>query len=89
MTPVTIGSEIYGDAPGVATEVTERWLTVRTADPPPMRSVVTVHFPGIFARAEVRIRYFFNLGDGVWVGARLRVLEWLDSDVLKGWRDRG
>jgi hypothetical protein len=78
MAPVTVGSEIYGDSTAVATAVSDRWITVKELyDPPPLRSVVTVDFSGMVARAEVKRLYRLQASDGVWAGIGLRVLEWL------------
>ncbi len=64
---VTIGSEIYGDSAGVARNISEGGMFVEIIDPPPLGTVVTVHFriPGsaedIVARAEVKHHYCLNL----------------------------
>ncbi len=88
---VRVGSEIYGDETAIATEVTNRRIVVKAVDPPPIGSIVTVHFPaapvrrgrppraGIVARAEVKVKYRFAYGGGVWSGCALRVLEWLND----------
>jgi hypothetical protein len=79
VTPVRIGSEIYGDSAALVTSVTDRWITAEIYHPPPLRSVVVVDFTGMVARAEVVRLYRLQASDGVWAGIGLRVLEWLDS----------
>jgi hypothetical protein len=67
---VTIGSEIFGDSRGVARNISEGGMYVEIIDPPPLGTVVTVHFriPGssedIIARAEVKHHYCLNLTTG-------------------------
>ncbi len=65
--PVTVGSEIYGDSRGVARNISAGGMFVELIDPPPLGSVVTVHFriPGsgdaLVARAEVKHHYYLNI----------------------------
>jgi hypothetical protein len=64
--PVLIGSEIFGDSRGVARNISAGGMFIEIGEPPPIGSVVTVHFriPGsgedIRARAEVKHHYCLN-----------------------------
>ena len=68
--PVVIGSEIYGDSPAVARNISQGGMMVEMVDPLPLGAAVTVHFcfPGsdaeITARAEVKHQYCFNYSVG-------------------------
>lgn len=63
---VIVGSEVYGDCRGVARNISAGGMFVELIDPPPLGSVITVHFriPGsgedIVARAEVKHHYCLN-----------------------------
>ncbi|WP_428264895.1 PilZ domain-containing protein [Haliangium sp.] len=64
--PVIVGSEIFGDAPAVARNISLSGMMIEMADPLPLGSFVTVHFRmpdsghDIVARAEVKHQYCFN-----------------------------
>jgi hypothetical protein len=92
MFPVVVGSEIYGDAPAIARNVSAGGMLVEMAEPLPLGSVVTVHFrypresgraDEIVARAEVKHHYCLNFaGGGGEAGASRGVgLRFLDFDV--------
>ena len=63
---VVVGSEVFGDCRGVARNISDGGMFVELLDPPPLGSVITVHFkmPGgsedIVARAEVKHHYCLN-----------------------------
>jgi hypothetical protein len=64
--PVIIGSEIYGDSPGIARNISIGGMLIEMLDPLPLGSLVTVHFRmpdsqgDIMVRAEVKHHYCFN-----------------------------
>ena len=68
--PVMIGSEVYGDSPGIARNISTGGMLVEMIEPIPLGAVVTVHFrlpeggPDIAATAEVKHHYCFNYADG-------------------------
>jgi hypothetical protein len=86
---VVVGSEIYGDSRGVARNISAGGMFVELVDPPPLGSVVTVHFriPGsgedIVARAEVKHHYCLNVasqsGPTAARGVGLRFVEYVDD----------
>lgn len=90
---VLIGSEIYGDSRGVARNISTGGLFVELSEPPPIGSVVTVHFriPGsgedIRARAEVKHHYCLNFAcSGSPTAARgigLRFVEFLEDGARR------
>lgn len=67
---VVIGSEIYGDSEAVARNISAGGMLIEMIDPPPLGSVVTVHFEmpdchgEITVRAEVKHHYCFNFAVG-------------------------
>lgn len=75
--PVVVGSELYGDSPAIARNISAGGMLVEMAFPLPLGSAVTVHFTcprpdgdadEIVARAEVKHHYCLNYvmtrGDG-------------------------
>ena len=90
---VIVGSEIFGDSRGVARNISAGGMFVELCDPPPMGSVVTVHFriPGsgedLVARAEVKHHYCLNVGSAsgptVARGVGLRFLGFVDDGELR------
>jgi hypothetical protein len=88
--PVMIGSEIYGDSPGIARNISAGGMLIEMIEPIPLGAEVTVHFrlpeggADIAARAEVKHHYCFNYADGDRPGhARgigLRFLEFLEGE---------
>jgi len=91
--PVTIGSEVYGDTRGVARNISAGGMFVELIDPPPLASVVTVHFriPGsgedIVARAEVKHHYCLNVssdsGPTAARGIGLRFVEFVEDGARR------
>ena len=91
--PVTIGSEIYGDSRGVARNISAGGMFVELIDPPPLATIVTVHFriPGsgedIVARAEVKHHYCLNVcsasGPTAARGVGLRFVEFLEDGARR------
>jgi hypothetical protein len=90
--PVLVGSEIYGDSPAIARNLSHGGMLVEMAEPLPMGSVVTVHFryardggrtDEIIARAEVKHHYCLNFAGGAGeAGASRGVgLRFLDFDT--------
>jgi hypothetical protein len=90
--PVMVGSEIYGDSPAVARNVSAGGMLVEMAEPLPLGSVVTIHFrypresgrtDEIVARAEVKHHYCLNFGNDVGEAGATRGigLRFLDFDV--------
>ncbi len=87
--PVMVGSEIYGDSPGVARNISAGGMLVEMVEPIPLGAHVTVHFRlpeggvDIAARAEVKHHYCFNFAAGAERGqARgigLRFVEFLEG----------
>lgn len=72
--PVIVGSELYGDSPAVARNISEGGILVEMAFPLPLGSVVSVHFQcareggdadEIVARAEVKHHYCLNFVGGL------------------------
>jgi hypothetical protein len=88
---VLVGSEIYGDCRGVARNLSGGGMYVEMADPPPIGSVVTIHFrvpdggEDVIARAEVKHHYCFNFAvvgaPTLARGVGLRFLEFLAQDT--------
>jgi hypothetical protein len=86
---VVVGSEIYGDSPGIARNISAGGMMIEMAEPLPIGSVVTVHFAipngagEIAARAEVKHHYCFNFAiDDVPASTRgigLRFIEFLED----------
>lgn len=66
--PVIVGSEIYGDSPAVARNISLGGMMIEMTEPLPLGTFVTVHFRmpdssgDIMARAEVKHQYCFNFG---------------------------
>lgn len=69
MFTVVVGSELYGDSPAVARNISAGGMLVEMAFPLPLGSIVTVHFTctredgdvdEIVARAEVKHHYCLN-----------------------------
>ncbi|HET6610775.1 MAG TPA: PilZ domain-containing protein [Kofleriaceae bacterium] len=64
--PVIVGSEIYGDSPGIARNISEGGMLVEMVEPLPIGSLVTVQFEmpdsddHIAVRAEIKHSYCFN-----------------------------
>ena len=90
--PVLVGSEIYGDSPAIARNVSAGGMLVEMAEPLPLGSVVTIHFrypresgrtDEIVARAEVKHHYCLNFaaGGGEAGASRGIGLRFLDFDV--------
>jgi hypothetical protein len=90
--PVLVGSEIYGDSPAIARNLSHGGMLVEMAEPLPMGSVVTVHFryardggrtDEIIARAEVKHHYCLNFAGGAGeAGASRGIgLRFLDFDT--------
>jgi hypothetical protein len=90
--PVLVGSELYGDAHGIARNMSAGGMLIEMADMLPLGSLVTVHFRGadgqseIVARAEVKHHYCLNFATtGEPAGARgmgLRFVEFLEDSAL-------
>jgi hypothetical protein len=90
--PVLVGSELYGDAHGIARNMSAGGMLIEMADMLPLGSLVTVHFRGadgqseIVARAEVKHHYCLNFAAiGEPSGARgmgLRFVEFLEDSAL-------
>jgi hypothetical protein len=88
--PVVVGSELYGDAPAVARNISEGGILLEMADPLPLGSVVSIHFrhvrpeghvDEIVARAEVKHHYCLNFAVGPDAAATRAVgLRFLDFD---------
>ncbi len=88
--PVVVGSELYGDSPAVARNISTGGLLVEMAFPLPLGSVVSVHFlcdrpdsepDEIVARAEVKHHYCLNfLGGGEPSSTRAIGLRFIDFD---------
>jgi hypothetical protein len=91
--PVTVGSEVYGDSRAVARNISASGMFVELVDPPPLGSVVTVHFriPGsgedIVARAEVKHHYCLNIssegGPTAARGVGLRFVEFVEDGARR------
>jgi hypothetical protein len=91
MFPVVVGSELYGDSPAIARNVSTGGMLVEMAFPLPLGSVVTVHFTcareegdpdEIVARAEVKHHYCLNFaGGGEPAATRAIGLRFLDFDA--------
>jgi hypothetical protein len=73
MFPVRVGSELYGDSPAIARNISTGGMLVEMACPLPLGSVVTIHFTcereagevdEIVARAEVKHHYCLNFATG-------------------------
>lgn len=87
--PVLISSELFGDLPGVARNISSGGMFVEMEEPLPLESVVTVCFrtpdePGeIAVRAEVKHHYCLNFGKSGRLsscrGIGLRFLEFLEE----------
>ena len=89
--PVIVGSEIYGDSPAVARNISRSGMMVEMLEPLPLGSFVTVHFrmpdngDDITARAEVKHQYCFNFArtDGPHRarGVGLRFVEFVEESA--------
>ena len=90
--PVLVGSELYGDSPAIARNISAGGMLVEMAFPLPLGSVVTVHFrcvrpeaddDEIVARAEVKHHYCLNFAQGseasVMRGIGLRFIDFEDD----------
>jgi len=90
--PVVVGSELYGDSPAIARNISAGGMLVEMAFPLPLGSVVSVHFTcarpdgdadEIVARAEVKHHYCLNFAHGteasVMRGIGLRFLGFEDD----------
>jgi hypothetical protein len=90
--PVIVGSELYGDSPAIARNISAGGMLVEMAFPLPLGSVVTVHFrcarpeaddDEIVARAEVKHHYCLNFAQGseasVMRGIGLRFIDFEDD----------
>lgn len=71
--PVVVGSELYGDSPAIARNISAGGILVEMPFPLPLGSVVSVHFTcdreggeadTIVARAEVKHHYCLNFATG-------------------------
>ena len=65
--PVVVVSELYGDTPAVARNISSGGMFVEMADPLPLGSVVTISFRAagggdLSVRGEVKHHYCFNYG---------------------------
>lgn len=64
--PVIVVSELYGDTPAVARNISAGGMFIEMADPLPLGSVITICFPAgdaeLRARGEVKHHYCFNYG---------------------------
>jgi PilZ domain len=89
--PVVVGSEIYGDSPAVARNISLGGMMVEMLEPLPLGSFVTVHFQmpdngaDITARAEVKHQYCFNFtrtdGPHRARGVGLRFVEFVEDSA--------
>jgi len=89
--PVLVSSEIYGDCRAVARNVSLGGICVDMHAPPPIASVVSVHFriPGsgeaFVARAEVKHHYCLNFstdsGAASARGVGLRFIEFVEDSA--------
>lgn len=66
--PVVVVSELYGDTPAVARNISAGGMFIEMADPLPLGSFITVCFRAVGdaelrARGEVKHHYCFNYGD--------------------------
>jgi PilZ domain-containing protein len=87
--PVLVGSEIYGDSPGIARNISAGGMLVEMMEPLPLGSVVTIHFRAadgrseIVARAEVKHHYCLNFSQtgepASTRGVGLRFIEFIDQ----------
>jgi hypothetical protein len=94
--PVVVVSELYGDTPAVARNISAGGMFVEMADPLPLGSVITICFPSaggdeLRARGEVKHHYCFNYGDesgepAVARGIGLRFVEFFpDGEHPESW----
>jgi hypothetical protein len=65
--PVVVVSELYGDTPAVARNISSGGMFIEMADPLPLGSVVTISFRAagggdLSVRGEVKHHYCFNYG---------------------------
>jgi len=97
---VVVASEIYGDIEAVARNISAGGMLVEMIEPPPLGTIVTVHFempdcPGeISARAAIKHHYCFNFAIGdepaSTRGIGLKFIEFLeDSDPPSSGISRG
>ena len=97
MFPVIVGSELYGESPAVARNISEGGMLVEMAFPLPLGTVVTVHFTcprpdggedEIVARAEVKHHYCLNFATGTEPASTraigLRFIDFDDDDSARG-----
>ena len=87
--PVMIGSEIYGDSPGIARNISAGGMLIEMVEPIPLGVEVTVHFrlpeggADLAARAEVKHHYCFNYATGAELaqarGIGLRFVEFVEG----------
>ena len=91
---VVIGSELYGDSPAIARNVSAGGILVEMTYAPPLGTVVTVHFQHardddeldeIVLRAEVKHHHYLNFTGGNDAASSraigLRFLEFVDPDA--------
>lgn len=86
---VQVSSELFGTMSAIARNISAGGMLIEMADPLPLASVVTVHFPAldgageVVARAEVKHHYCFNYhADSQPAQARgigLRFMEFLED----------
>ena len=68
--PVVVKSEIFGDLPGIARNISLGGMMVEMVEPLPLGSIVRVHIripdsqADLVARAEVKHHYCFNFAAG-------------------------
>jgi hypothetical protein len=96
--PVVVGSELFGDSPAIARNISSGGMFVEMRDPPPIGSVVTVSFRPTEGRDLLRVRaevkhhfcWNFQIGDDPASsrGIGLRFLEFA-GDIDPDGRHRG
>lgn len=94
--PVIVGSELYGDCPGIARNISLGGMLIEMVEPLPLGSFVTVHFlmpdshGAMMVRAEVKHHYCFNyFQDDEPSRARgmgLKFVEFVE-DCAESWRE--
>jgi len=68
--PVAVSSRVFGEASGIARNISEGGMFVEMSEPLPLGCVVRIHFAmpdsdgEIVARGEVKRHYFLNFADG-------------------------
>lgn len=89
---VMVGSELYGDSPAIARNISAGGILVEMSYAPPLGTIVTVHFQHarseditdeIVVRAEVKHHHYLNFtGSGEHASSRaigLRFIEFVDA----------